>query len=288
MSLKIVALIANSLQTIKTSLTGLRFRKKCPENQELEFPLKEVPTYESGMHSPMVGDRHNLDDFDFDNYEEKTQEVIDVRNDVKNNKYPKWFMDKYFPKEWGDDSDIGFEVLKYAGLSKLNPKGLANVVHMDKPDDLFEQAIVPYMRANGIKSKDDRHKSHVDFYGNVLGDNENLWDKLRTAIRKGFQAKYFFGVARPEEYISAKSGFDMKGLITFYPEGCPPHPSYPAGHSCASGATGKFVIDNFKLTHKQKQEIRSACYLWGQFRTFAGVHYADDNIAGLKIGGLLG
>ena len=65
------------------------------------------------------------------------------------------------------------------------------------------------------------------------------------------------------------------------------HPSYPAGHGSAAGATGKFFFDYCNLSATDRIEIRSACYLWAMFRTFAGVHFAVDNLAGLmEIGGL--
>lgn len=267
-------------------LKDLRFSKACPK--KLDFPLKSVPKFKSGMHSPMVGKKHKLEDFPYDKYAELFEEVMAVRLLVESGIFPLNFIEKYYPKEWGTYAiGDGFEVLKHAGLSVNNPKGLAHVVHMDRPDDLFEQAILPYLKAEGVVEKDNTGYLHVDFVDDVGGANENLWDKLRTSLRKGFEAKYYFGVARPEEVNNYLTDTTQGAVMTHYPEGSPPHPSYPAGHSCVSGATGKFVIDNFDLNDKQKKAIRDACYLWGQFRTFAGVHYAQDNIAGLKIGGLL-
>lgn len=266
------------------SLDNLRFGKGCP--QKINFPLTEMPNFESDMASPMVGNKHNLEDFPYDKYAEMLDEVSEVRKMVKMGKFPMSFIKRHFPESWGEyNLGDGFDILSMEGLSMSNPEGLAHVVHMDSPDDLFK-AIQKWIKKNKIVKKSDKKYKHLDFYGNVLALNENLWDKLRTAIRRAFQAKYYFGAARPEEVTEELANIEGE-LITHYPEGCPTHPSYPAGHGAAAGATGKYVLDQYVLNHAQEKEVLCACYLWAQFRTFAGVHYAIDNLAGLKIGGLL-
>lgn len=40
------------------------------------------------------------------------------------------------------------------------------------------------------------------------------------------------------------------------------------------------------LTKYQLKRLLDLAYSWAQFRTFAGVHYAEDNILGLLANGL--
>jgi len=71
--------------------------------------------------------------------------------------------------------------------------------------------------------------------------------------------------------------------FTAYPEGSPTHPSWPAMHSAASAAS--FWLDIvMDLTDEQRCEARKLDYSIAYARTVAGVHYPDDNIAGLIIG----
>lgn len=71
--------------------------------------------------------------------------------------------------------------------------------------------------------------------------------------------------------------------FTAYPEGSPTHPSWPAMHSAASAAS--FWLDVvLDLTEEQLCEARKLDFAIAQARSVAGVHYEDDNIAGLILG----
>ncbi len=71
--------------------------------------------------------------------------------------------------------------------------------------------------------------------------------------------------------------------FTAYPEGSPGHPSWPAMHAAASGLSFwlSIVLDLTPEQHCQTKLIDYAV-AWG--RTVAGVHFEDDNIAGLDMG----
>lgn len=71
--------------------------------------------------------------------------------------------------------------------------------------------------------------------------------------------------------------------FTAYPEGSPTHPAWPAMHSAASAAS--FWLDVvMDLTEEQLCEARKLDYAIAFARTVAGVHYTDDNLAGLVLG----
>ena len=70
--------------------------------------------------------------------------------------------------------------------------------------------------------------------------------------------------------------------FTAYPEGCPMHPSWPAMHSAASSVSlWLAVVGN--LTEAQWHEAKLTDYAVSFARSVAGVHYEDDNIAGLHL-----
>jgi len=123
-----------------------------------------------------------------------------------------------------------------------------------------------------------------------------------------FAAKWFIGRARPEEVAfkihnekKAKKDRDgacypcilkekieklkMKSAVDFtaYPEGSPAHPSWPAMHSAGSSLSLwlPVVCD---LTDEQWHQAKLIDYAVAYGRTVAGVHYHEDNIAGLNMG----
>jgi membrane-associated phospholipid phosphatase len=86
-----------------------------------------------------------------------------------------------------------------------------------------------------------------------------------------FEAKYHYWFIRPPQADP--------GIVTAFPT--PPHPSYPSGHSCASGAlagvlTGIFPSEAGRLAAVAEESSLS--------RLYAGIHYRFDMEAGLALG----
>lgn len=243
-------------------------------SDKLQFPLIDIPAG-TGLASPCIGATHGFPNpYDDSNISDYLTEVLEVRTEVEAGRYPEAFLAKYYP--WGNLPEEIPQALLNEGLSKSNPKGLANVVHMDNPIDLGV-ALCKWLLKAGVKT---RHRSSgsIDFINSIPQTNKKLSDAILVALERAFDIKYYYGIPRPEELANRN--------ITSYPEGSPTHPSFPAGHGAAAGATARVLIDHFDVTEEQAQEIKDAAYLWAQFRTLSGVHYAPDNLAGLKAGGL--
>ena len=264
----------------------ITFQKGAGDNV-LRYPLTQAALdalAPSKLASPRVGNAHGLTlPPELESLTTSSRayiEVMEVRAMLgrgKNGQMPWEFLERHWPTHWGDFERRLPDLLKDKYLSEARPEGLADVVHMDSPVDLG-LAMGAWLRSEGVKPKALEAGSHTAFLDMVPGPLARMAVQVDEALEKAFAAKYYFGVPRPEEVGSMN--------CTFYPEGCPTHPSFPAGHGAAAGATGKHFIDEWDLTPQQAYEVRLACYLWAQFRTLAGVHYAADNLAGLQIGGL--
>merc|ERR550539_2038360 len=120
-----------------------------------------------------------------------------------------------------------------------------------------------------------------------------------------FAAKWHQGRPRPEEVALAIVNNDTRVAnaptdvvsrvrslnimaqgatdYTAYSTGSPKHPSWPAMHSAASTAS-LFLPVVLNLTAAQIRETQLVDCAVATFRSFAGVHYETDNMAGLAIG----
>ena len=232
----------------------------------------------SSLASPRVGAMHGVQlPTEFSDLQPWAEEIERVRSEVSRDEFPRWFMDKYFPATWGVFPDSIPGPLKDERLSFYNPKGLANVVHMDNPLDLGK-AIHAWLLRNNYRPILSTTTGHVEFLDNVCEAMRIMTNYVTDALDKSFAVKYYYGVARPEEVLSYN--------MTYYSEGCPTHPSFPAGHGAAAGGTAKYFLDYFDLDSDAIFVVRTSAYIWAMARSLAGVHYAQDNLAGLWVGGL--
>jgi hypothetical protein len=89
----------------------------------------------------------------------------------------------------------------------------------------------------------------------------------------------------PDDIVCRAKQLDINSAneFTAYKEGAPRHPSWPAMHSAASSASFwlRIVLD---INDAQWCEAKKVDYAVAFGRTIAGVHYEDDNFAGLKMG----
>lgn len=196
---------------------------------------------------------------------------------------------------------------------------VAENVHDEAPGDwqaqLIQQFLVEGLEVDyAIMPK----RSAVEFIGAVV----RLYDLNTHFINyvgpHNFAAKWHVGRARPEEMVYAivngdidsscvpaalysdiiANFDDLRGAtfdypygasdpdgtaFTAYEEGSPRHPSWPAMHSAASNISFWMQV-MFKLTDAQVCEAMKIDYGVSYARTIAGVHYKQDNLAGLNMG----
>jgi hypothetical protein len=132
----------------------------------------------------------------------------------------------------------------------------------------------------------------------------NTWS-LDIVGPVNFMLKWNYGMPRPEEMAflisEGKLTSDCDGVpedlvhkikklnlkkatdFTAYGGGSPCHPSFPAMHSAGS-TLSIWLPALYKLTAKQYLEALRMDYSVSIARTVAGVHYPQDNIAGLHVG----
>lgn len=259
--------------------------KKGLGNNTISYPLTQdqIDNFDPcDLVNPKVGNSYGYKVPDNFSLQKAYKEVVHVRMDVLNNKYPHWFMEKYYPFEGFEYKERMPVALKREGLSIGNPRRCSRVVWMDLPSQM-PNAVLRWLLSKGYNVNAWTDK-HINFLESVPDMQELITDGVKKSLDRAFEMKYYFGVARPEE-VYAANGFG--GNMTAYPEGCPTHPSIPAGHSSAAAGGVKALLDNFEpLSQEDLQEALDSAYLWAMWRTFAGVHYAEDNVLGLIANGL--
>jgi hypothetical protein len=134
----------------------------------------------------------------------------------------------------------------------------------------------------------------------------NAW-ALEVVAADNFFLKWHYGVPRPEEVawrikngeLTAEHGVPQKIIdiigpdgtmkfgsataFTAYTNGCPTHPSFPAMHSAASTCSLWLPV-MYNISEQDYLEALRMDYAVSYARTVAGVHYPQDNFAGLNIG----
>lgn len=253
--------------------------------------LNEIETVGGTVVNPVVSKSHGLAMPTYpynkqgqvnEDFLQELFEVVHVRMLVLQDRYPTEFMAKHHPREDFDPNVLPeplTEPFVNADLSIDNPKGLANIVHMDTPIDM-PLAVLRWVRNQGVPLKTPQ-TGCTDFLGGVPEMIDAISLQIADSLRKAFEAKWYFGRPRPEEAIGFGS-FDF----TAYEEGSPSHGSFVAGHSSATSGVLP-IIQHYDLSREQINVIFDTAYHWGMYRTFAGVHYATDNLAGLELAGLL-
>ncbi|KAL3940470.1 MAG: hypothetical protein SGARI_000952 [Bacillariaceae sp.] len=182
---------------------------------------------------------------------------------------------------------------------------IAQLVHDEYPASL-QQSMLYGLFKEGVKLNYDiiPFRSVVDFVATeVRMAKLNTW-VVDTIAPISFMMKWHTGMPRPEEIawlihsgaFTGRDGvpadlqndirdfkMDHATNFTAYPEGSPTHPSWPAMHSAASTLSFWLPVV-VKLTPAQYCEALRVDYAVSYARTVAGVHYPQDNYAGLNLG----
>lgn len=204
----------------------------------------------------------------------QVEESIDVREKTERNVWPSEFLAAYHPGAYFDP-DIIPEPLRMRGIE--DAQSAAAWVGMDKPWHLAE-ACLDWTHDMGVPLRE--RAIGVQFHGSVGEPMRAVINRIDYNLTRVFDAKYHFMYPRLEEIL------DIPGSIfTAYHEGCPCHPSYPAGHA-GTAAAAQALNAFFDYEPWQWQVIYDAMYHGAQYRTLAGVHLPMDNIDGLRLSGV--
>jgi len=154
-------------------------------------------------------------------------------------------------------------------------------------------------------------RSKRDFIGkNVRMSAINAWT-FEVVAPVNFYLKWNYGVPRPEEVawllrsgaiqnsdfdLALNEIFDVAASVaepgvdrdnahgfTAYEAGSPTHPSFPAMHSAGSTCS-LWIPTLYDLTPEQYRQTIIMDHAVAYARTVAGVHYQQDNLAGLNAG----
>ena len=91
-----------------------------------------------------------------------------------------------------------------------------------------------------------------------------------------WHAKYRWWVERPVTVI--RDNGDPAFLPYLF---TPAHPSYPSGHSCASGAAGEVLAFYFA---EDRASLKAMALEAATSRLYGGIHFRSDNEQGLRLG----
>ena len=225
-----------------------------------------------GIVNPRVGKSHGLVDpspFGSDEFNRQREEVKEVVSLVKQGVMPVDFLYDYHPRDDFDPEHVP-DALQMAGIK--TPMDCALAVEMDNPMDLGF-FISAELRRMGVPRKQET-TPHVPFIENIFDINVALAVYTKIAIEKCFDEKYLHMAVRP-----GLNRTDADWLI--YPN--PKHGRFPAGHGGAAGATHLVMTRNYQVDEQIEKLIYDCCYCFAQWRTFSGMHMAEDNLAGLEI-----
>lgn len=252
------------------------FSKGHPE--PLQRPMRVIPSIESDIVSPRIGKQHNVPEpsaFGTAEFEKQLDEVVRARLCVGKDIYPDWLFEEY-----NVEPEIPQPLREFARVSEGNPKALASLVHMDDPSDLG-RCLRAYAQKENIPLKTPPKVEHngKEFLRRVQGVMPRLEAMLDESGEMAFEVKYFYMDARPETVLGIP-GHEF----TAYPEGCPAHPRYIAGHGNFAGTTFRWFKNTYAATPEQLYVARLITLHWAMYRTLAGVHLMEDNLNGWKFG----
>jgi len=234
---------------------------------------------------------------------EEMEHVVDMQIMRRNNEDPS--MHQTWPKIWQDGKH---------GYGNLSLATIADAVRGEYPA-FHQQNLLSALWTEGIAMLPYAPmRSEVDFVGfQVRLAYINSWAFYAVAPIN-FYLKWAIGMPRPEEvaYLIARGeytpkrggvpeslynkivGMELESATDFTAytdrpkKGCPMHPSWPAMHSAGS-TISTWLPAIARLSGDQYCEALRTDYAVAMGRTVAGVHFHQDNTAGLNIGrGIVG
>lgn len=127
-----------------------------------------------------------------------------------------------------------------------------------------------------LKNKQ-KHKNELGFIdGSGIGYLATFTKNLKINIEKTFDAKYFYKVMRPLEYIYDKYGMDLTKVANHIHPG---HYSYPQGHSTKSFTAVQTLDEVFELSEEVYRKLFIGACIFGSGRDGSMIHQPVDTYA---------
>lgn len=146
-------------------------------------------------------------------------------------------------------------------------------VRDDMCAEFFNMAL-KYCLAEGQK-----HKAEKDFIdGSGIGYLRKYTNRLKKTLEEAFDAKYFFKLPRPLEYLRDNKGFGLMSLAANHIH--PGHWSYPAGHGTKFLTAVEVLDDVFHLDQKCYRNLLIVACVYAHGRSGNLIHFLQDNLAG--------
>jgi len=151
-------------------------------------------------------------------------------------------------------------------------RDLSIFVQDDMCSEFFNMAL-KYCLREGQKHKVE--KGFID--GTGIGYLKSYITKLKPALERCFDAKYFYKMKRPLEYIRDEFGMDLSVVANHIHPG---HWSYPAGHGTKFLVAVEVLNDVFHLDAICYRTLLTAACAGAMGRTGNLIHDPQDNLAG--------
>jgi len=225
------------------------------------------------MVNPVDGNHHGVPKpfcIDSDEYREEAEALVRVAMDVERGIWPAWYL------EYCDVDPVLSPILEAAGgLTMESPQDCANAVRMDQPAELWN-ALAMYAADEGIRVRPEL--KGIRFLETFVDPLHMFGPLVSERMHKAFEVKYYYGLARPEEYFEAPN-------FAHYEEGCPNHPAYIAGHGTVGGCAYACFKDSYpNARSKHLEAVETATKQFSHFRDFARVHTRQDSAMGWRFG----
>lgn len=160
-------------------------------------------------------------------------------------------------------------------LNMTSWKEVTEFVQNDMCSEFFNLAL-KYCLAEGQNHK--KEKGFID--GSGIGYLKKYQARLKETLEQAFDAKYFFKVQRPLEYILQEFKMDLSSIANYIHPG---HWSYPAGHGTKFLTAVEVLNDVFHLDRDCYKELLVAACVASMARTGSLIHYPMDNLAGIAL-----
>lgn len=228
--------------------------------------------------------------FPYERLPEFLAELDHVAHLVNNNIWPQEFFEKYYPFK-GECPKKMPAILSRFGMDMADPRSCALAVQMDNPLEFAMHTMEWLFFDKGATPKNTLpEKGRNPFAEGYVRSLSVAGQMVHAAISLAMVIKYDEEVGfvpRPEEVWSFVTGIKNPECFTSYPEGSPNHASKLAGHAAIFGATAKAADECWELGKFEegslKKEVYDAAYIASMCRSLARVHWAMDNIEGLKL-----